>query len=410
MPRTAKPLTTLFIKNLKGPAAKSDGGGLILRVDGNHNKRWLFRYRRDGRDTDIPLGSWPTVSLEAARKAAQLERERLAIGIKGRATFRQVFEKLHKHHAGGLRNEKHKRAWRTQVETYAAPVLDMQIAHIRASDIRDALSRVWHDKPETAGRVLQRIERTFKAAIADDLVGASPCDKARTLLGPLKKGTRNHASMPYRELPAFMVQLRSGAISAEYITRLALEFVILTAARSGEVREMPRAEIDLKKRIWVVPAERMKMDREHRVPLSARAVQIIEEADRLRGESHLTFPMSSGDPMSDMTLLAVLRRAELPVTVHGFRSSFKTWAVEHAEAPDEWSELALAHVDDNKSRKAYRRTDFLEQRKDLMERWAQFLEGASQQRTVSATAPPSDQKEDEPLPPRSRARTSSASG
>ncbi len=409
MPRTAKPLTTLFIKNLKGPAAKSDGGGLILRVDRNNNKRWLFRYRREGRDTDVPLGSWPTVSLEAARKAAQLEREKLAIGVTGRATFRQVFGKLHEHHAGGLRNEKHKRAWRKQVETYAEPLLDMQIAHIRASDIKDALSNVWHEKPETAGRVLQRIERTFKAAIADDLVAASPCEKARTLLGPLKKSTRNHAAMPYRDLPAFMVQLRSGAISAEYMTRLALEFVILTAARSGEVREMPRAEVDLKKRIWVVPAERMKMDREHRVPLSSRAIEIVQEADRLRRESPLTFPMSSGEPMSDMTLLAVLRRAELPVTVHGFRSSFKTWAVEHEEAPDEWSELALAHADDNKTRKSYRRTDFFEQRRDLMERWAQFLERASQPPLVDA-APTADGKAGAPPPPRSRARTSSARG
>jgi hypothetical protein len=123
MPRMVKPLTTLLIKNLKGPAAKSDGGGLILRVDRNHNKRWLFRYGRDGRDTDIPLGSWPTVSLEAARKAAQLEREKLAIGVTGRATFRQVFEKLHAHHVGRLKNEKHKVAWQKQVETYAAPLL-----------------------------------------------------------------------------------------------------------------------------------------------------------------------------------------------------------------------------------------------------------------------------------------------
>jgi integrase len=375
MPRPVKPLTTLLIKNLKGPKAKSDGGGLIMRVDRNHNKRWLFRYRRDGRDTDVPLGSWPTVSLEAARKAAQLERERLAVGITGRATFRQVFEKLHEHHVGGLRNDKHKVAWRKQVETYAAPLLDMQVANIRASDIKDALSKVWHEKPETASRVFQRIEKTFKAAIADDLLAASPCDKARTLLGPLKKSTRNHPSMPYKDVPGFMTQLRTGAIAAEYLTRLALEFVILTAARSGEVRNMPRAEIDLDKRIWVVPAERMKMDREHKVPLSSRAIEIVQEADRLRGETLLTFPAPSGGAMSDMTLLAVLRRAGLAevATVHGFRSSFKMWCAEAEKVPDEVSERALAHIDGNESRAAYLRSDFLEQRAPIMERWAQYL-------------------------------------
>lgn len=375
MPRTVKPLTTLLIKNLKGPKAKSDGGGLIMRVDRNHNKRWLFRYRRDGRDTDVPLGSWPTVSLEAARKAAQLERERLAIGVTGRATFRQVFEKLRDHHVAGLSNEKHQRQWGQQVETHAAPLFEMQIANIRASDIRDALSKIWHENPDTASRVFQRIGRTFKAAIAEDLVAASPCDKARTLLGPLNKSTRNHAAMPYKELPAFMVQLRSGAISAEYVTRLALEFVILTAARSGEVREMPRAEIDLNKRIWVVPADRMKMDREHKVPLSSRAIEIIQEADKLRGENPLTFPAASGRPMSDMTLLGILRRAGLNkiATVHGFRSTFKMWCAEVENVPDEISERALAHKDKNAVRAAYLRSDFYEQRMPVMEKWAQYL-------------------------------------
>jgi integrase len=313
MARAQNRLTALFVKRETKPGTHRDGAGLILRIDERANKRWVYRYQRDGKVKDVALGTYPTVSLEAARKLAQVERERIALGITSRATFRQVFEDFFKHHEKGLKNDTHREQWRSTIERHAKPFLDEPIAAIRATDIHAALSEIWHDTPETASRVLQRVSNVFDHAIAADHVLVSPCPKARKLLGRLEKATKNHPAMPYKDTPRFVAQLRSGAISAGYVTRLALEFVILTAARSGEVRNMPRGEIDLDKRIWVVPAERMKMEREHRVPLSSRAVEIIQEADVVRGESQLTFPASSSGAMSDMTLLAVLRRAGLNV-------------------------------------------------------------------------------------------------
>jgi integrase len=373
MARAQNRLGALFVKNAKGPATYRDGAGLILRIDERGNKRWVYRYQRNQKVEDISLGTYPTVSLEAARKLAQAERERVAMGITSRVTFRRVFEDFFKHHERGLRNDTHKAQWRSTIEDYATPLLDKPIASIRAADIHSALSEVWHEHPETAGRVMQRIAKVFDHAIAADHVAASPCPKAKTLLGKLKKTVKNHAALPYQEVPQFVAQLRSGAIGGQYMTRLAFEFLILTAARSGEVRLMPRAEIDLDANVWVVPADRMKMEREHRVPLSTRAIEIIKEADAVRGENALTFPAPRGGAMSDMTLLAVLRRAKLPATVHGFRSSFKMWCAEVEQAPDEVSERALAHVDSNDVRAAYLRSDFLEQRKVLMEKWARFL-------------------------------------
>lgn len=410
MPRSQNRLTALFVKKEQKAGVHRDGAGLILRIDERANKRWVYRFQRDGKVQDVALGTYPTISLEAARKLAQAERERIALGITSRKTFRQVFEKFFAHHQGGLRNDKHKAQWRSTIEEYAKPFLDEPIASIRAADIHSALSAVWHEKPETASRVFQRVSKVFDHAIAADHVAASPCPKAKTLLGKLKKNVAHHPALPYQDAPKFIADLRSGAIGGQYLTRLAFEFLILTAARSGEVRLMPRSEIDVDAKVWVVPAERMKMEREHRVPLSTRAIEIIREADKLCGESDYTFPGPLGGAMSDMTLTALLRRANLAeiATAHGFRSTFKGWCAEVEKVPDEVSERALAHVDANEVRAAYLRTDFFEQRVQLMERWAQYLESASSPQREAPTPDRSGQKVDAPPRPRSRARTSSA--
>jgi len=275
-------------------------------------------------------------------------------------------------------NPKHVQQWENTLATYAYPVIGaLPVADVGAEHIIEILKPIWSKKSETASRVRMRIENVLNAA---KLMGWRSGDNPAVYKGGLEavlppiskvKKVRHHPAMPFEDARAFMAMLsKRKGISAR-----ALEFCILTAARSGEVRHATWDEIDLETDLWIVPAERMKARREHRVPLSKEAKAILETLPRL-ANSQLVFPGQKGRPLSDMTLSAVLKRMDLKhYTVHGFRSTFRDWTAETTHHSSETVEMALAHTISNKVEAAYRRGDLLEKRRDLMKDWAQFLDG-----------------------------------
>jgi integrase len=250
------------------------------------------------------------------------------------------------------------------------------VADIGAAQVIDILKPIWFSKPETATRVLQRVKATFDSAILRGTrEKANPCIGVSQELGTGHRKVAHHRALPWQGVPAFVQMLRVSSAAAA--TRLVFEFLILTAARSGEARGALWEEIDLVNRTWTIPGSdpvtgrRMKAGETHVIPLSKQALGVLKEARKLH-DGALIFPGSHGDPLSDNTLSKFMRDGVVPGTPHGFRSTFKDWAAEHG-IRDEVSEAALAHADRDKVRAAYRRTHFLEERKELMQRWADFV-------------------------------------
>ena len=283
-------------------------------------------------------------------------------------------------HAANLktwRNGKHTSQWLNTLETYAYPTIGKRpVNKIETGDILKILILIWTEKPETARRVLQRLRTVLDhATAAGHRSGENPCRIATIGLPKQTAAVKHFAALSYADLPAFLVKLRN----ADYdpILRLALEFLILTAARSGEVRAAPPEEFDLKAKLWTIPAQRMKTEREHVVPLSPRAIEIVEEARKLAPNSPFVFPSrrTTGKPLSDMALTMLLRRLKVDATAHGFRSTFRDWVSEETDFPSEVAEMALAHAIENKVEAAYRRGKLLEKRRELMIVWEQFSQG-----------------------------------
>ncbi len=397
MARTAKRLTATQIERGKlQPGMHSDGDGLHLVVgEGTAAKRWVLLLHVGGKRRKLGLGLLKDVSLEQARAMTQAhraavregkplpshrekivaQREAEIIAETRSKTVEQVFAEFWPLRRGRLRNPKHVAQWEETLSTYAWPVISKRpVADIRAAEIIDLLAPIWHSKPETARRVLQRLGVIFKFAIVrEDRDRANPCDGVAEQLGRERKGEReprHHRALPWREVPAFIEALRcrQGMLS----TRLCFEFLVLTAARSGEARCALWTDIDISKGIWIVPAIRMKAGVEHRVPLPDRALEILSAARAACPSSEIVFPGQQGQPLSDMTFMKVLRDMDLAdrATAHGFRSAFKTWASENG-VPDLVSEAALAHTDRNKVRAAYHRTDYFDDRRAVMKRWAE---------------------------------------
>lgn len=383
MAREINKLTARTIATMKEPGRHSDGGGLYLVVDKGGAKRWVFLFRWDGKLKEMGLGGLISVSLAKARERAAAAREQVAEGVnpiharRGQASdgvrFGAFADALLDEVEGQWRNEKHRQQWRTTLTSYAAPLRDKPISSIATEDVLGVLRPIWTSKAETASRVRGRIERVLDAARAKDLrSGENPArwrGHLDRLLPRQKKLTRgHHAALPYPELPSFLTRLRSRHAMAAR----ALEFTILTAARSGETLGATWAEIDLERRVWTVPALRMKAGREHRLPLSDAALELLRPLNELR-DGDLVFPgQRRGRPLSVMAMEMVLRRMEVPVTVHGFRSSFRDWVGEETEFPREIAEAALAHVVGDATERAYRRGDALERRRKLMDAWAGF--------------------------------------
>jgi integrase len=379
-----KVLTAVQVRQLKKPGRYGDGNGLYLVVDPSGAKRWLLRTVVHGRRRDIGLGGLSLVSLAEAREKAlsyrKLAREGgdpLAERRKTRATvptFAEAAEKVHADHKTSWRNEKHAAQWHQTLKVYANPEIgDLRVDQIDTPHILRVLGPIWLSKPETARRVRQRIGTVLDwAKAAGYRSGDNPVEGVTR--GLPKQGDRNghHAALPYSKVPAFVEHLRT-AESGE-VTKLAFEFLVLNAARTGEVIGAKWDEIDLDHRLWTVPHERMKAGRAHRFPLSDRSIEVLCRAKELGGGSAYVFPGRTPEkPLSNMALLMTLRRLKVSVTAHGFRSSFRDWAAEATNFPREVAEMALAHTITSKVEAAYRRGDLMEKRRELMGAWADFL-------------------------------------
>jgi integrase len=381
------------------PGRYCDGHGLWLAVSPSGARKWVFRFTFDGRVTEMGLGN-AAVSLATARDKAAEARKLVASGINPiearrkaeriaaqKPTFGQCADALLEAKSSEWRNEKHRAQWRMTLAEYAKPLRAIPVDEVDTEAVLGVLQPIWQDKPETASRFRGRIEAVLDAARAKGHIARNEANPARwrghldKLLPKRRKLTRgHHAAMPFDDVPEFIGRLRDR----EAMAALALEFLVLTATRSGEVLGARWAEFDLVAKVWAIPAGRMKAGREHRVPLSGRAMAILENlAEGRIGE--FVFPGQRPDqPLSCMAMEMVLRRMKVEgVTVHGFRSTFRDWCGEVTSFPREIAEAALAHVAGDATERAYRRGDALEKRRTLMEAWAAFCELGESANVVS---------------------------
>ena len=401
MPRKVhNALTPITVKNA-GPGRHADGGGLYLRVQSGGARSWLFRSMAAGKARDIGLGPAAgagSLSLADARakvrelaaqaaKGESLEGKRIqarkvaaqsqaaALAVK---TFKEIAEAFVDRKEGGWRNEKHRQQWRNTLATYvyphfgALPVSQIETAHVLA-----VLEPIWNAKPETASRIRGRIENVLDAAKVQGLRTGENAARWRghlehLLAKPEKLARGHHPALPYADLPAFMTELADR----EALAARALQFTILTVARSGEVLGATWGEVDLDKAEWTIPAERMKAGKEHSIPLSPRAAQILREVQPLNTKDSKTaplFPTSKGGKLSGMAMSMLLRRMDRDaITVHGFRSTFRDWAGESTSFPREVVEHAMAHQLADKAEAAYQRGTLFPKRIKLMAAWASY--------------------------------------
>lgn len=397
MARQINKLTARSVTTITKPGRHSDGGSLYLVVDrptvdkdGNEkpgSKRWVFLYRRDGTLKEMGLGGLTAVPLAKARELAAEARANLQAKVDPIAakkavqaaipTFGEMADDFIETMKPQFRNAKHIAQWTMTLTEYAAPLRKKPVDEITTADVLDVLKPIWLTKSETASRLRGRIERVLDAAKAKGhRTGENPAlwrGHLANLLPKRKKLMRgHHAALPYAAVPAFVADLRKRpAIAAR-----ALEFTILTAARSGETYGMKWKEVDRNVAIWLVPGERMKAGREHRTPLTPRALAILEEvAEFGTAPEAFVFPGNKEEkPLSVMAMDMMLRRMKVDVTVHGFRSSFRDWCEECTDFPRELAEAALAHVVGDETERAYRRSDAIEKRRKLMLAWANYCE------------------------------------
>ena len=368
------------------PGKHADGGGLTLVVKPSGRRSWVARVVADGKRRDIGLGAYPAVSLaEARRRTAEL-RARAQL-VDGRAvpnpaervasvpTFASAAASVHALNAPRWRSERHSREWLDSLHRHAKPLMDLPVDHITRAHVLEVLHPIWHDKPETARRVRQRIRTVLSYAMAlhEHIPSNAAGDGIDAALPPMPRIRNHQRALHYRDVrPALR---RVAASNSSEASRLCLRFLVLTAVRSAEARGARWSEIEEADAAWRIPGERMKSGVEHRIPLSQQALDVLDAAREIRDGSGLVFPspLKPGHPLSWQTLLKLLRTNELDCTVHGFRSSFKTWAIEATTTPWAVGEAALAHVVGNSTEAAYVRGDLFEQRRKLMSAWANFV-------------------------------------
>jgi len=375
-------LTAVQVRNLKEPGRYSDGNGLILDIGRAGRGSWVVRVQSGGKRRDIGIGSLADRSLGEARELAAAIRRDMKAGIDVVAerkkereeipTFRDAARLVHAEHKAAWKNGKHQAQWISTLETYVFPSFgDNLVSDVEGPAIRDVLATIWLTKPETARRVRQRIGTVLDWAYSKGFRATeAPLRSTARGLPRQPKKDGHFAAMPFVDVPSLIKSLRQRTS----VGRLALEFLILTATRSGEVRGAKWSELNLDKGLWTIPAERMKAGKVHVVPLSAASFSALERAKIFRTElSDFVFPgQSLKKPLSDMTLLKILRDMDIGATVHGFRSSFRDWVAEETSYQGEVAEAALAHAIPNRVEAAYRRTSFLEKRKPLMNDWSAF--------------------------------------
>ena len=379
-----KRLTAVRVRSLKTPGRYADGNGLYLFVDPSGAKRWIWRGVIAGKRSDLGLGSVQVVPLVDARE----EATRLKRIVRGGGnpiterrreqrtvpTFKEAAKQVHASHGATFRNAKHKAQWLASLERDVFPAIgDRPVNTIESGDVLKVLVAVWTTKPETARRLKQRIKVVFDWAKASEFrSGDNPTEGLTKVLPKHRREQQHHVALSYQAVPAFLAELRTTY--ATHSARLALELLILTATRTNEVQRATWAEVDLEAKVWTIPGVRMKSGREHRIPLSARAVEIFDEAEKRADGSKWVFPGSKPkQPLSNMTFLKMLRRLTTgAVTTHGFRSSFRDWAAERTNVPRAVCEAVLAHALKDKTEAAYHRTDLFDRRRELMDTWAKF--------------------------------------
>ncbi len=387
--RTTHRLTARVVETLATPGRHADGGNLYLTVRPGGSRQWVFLFRWRGKLKEMSLGAYPGLSLKAARDLAGYARSVIIGGndpleVRRRAeqevacvpVFGAYAISLVDRIGGGFSNGKHEQQWRNTLRTYCKPIWEKPVDKVDTLGVLACLTPIWQTKPETASRVRGRIERVLNAAKAESFrAGENPAawrghlDATLPKHGKLSRG--HHAALPYGDMSAFMAELRSR----DAIAAIALEFLILTAARTAEALEARWTEFDLEGGLWTVPADRMKARREHRVPLSRAALAIVNRLAESKTGEFVFFGQRPGRPLSNTAMLMLLRRMRRAgVTSHGFRSAFSDWASEVSPFNSELRETALAHTISNKAEAAYRRGDAIEKRRTMMEAWASFCE------------------------------------
>jgi len=385
-------LTAVRIRAIKTVGRHADGNGLYLAVDPSGAKRWVLRTVVTGKRCDLGLGGLALVDLSQAREEARrlraLARKGVDVVAERRVkratvpTFEEAAREVHAQHGAAFRNDKHRAQWLASLEANVFPVFGgRRVDQVDTADVLKALTPIWTVKPETARRLRQRIKVVLAWAKASGFrSGDNPVDGLGTVLPRQESEKKHHAALPYQGVPKFVAAIRASDASES--ARLAFEFLILTATRTSEVLRATWGEVDLEGKTWTIPAERMKSKREHRVPLAARAAEILEQAKRLSdgASGSFVFPGRGKAPLSNMVFLMTLRRMERQdITAHGFRSSFRDWASERTNTPSAVCEAALAHTVRDETEAAYNRSDLFERRRKLMGAWAAF-----------ATAKPAD--------------------
>jgi integrase len=395
MARPEKRLTVRTVETIKKPGLHADGGGLYLHVSKTGARSWIFRWKRDGRLRDMGLGPANTVSLAEARDKAlacrklkldggdpieQRRAQRQAARLENTKamTFRKCAEAYIAAHQAGWKNDKHAAQWPATLGTYVYPVFgSFAVQVVDVGLVMKVVEPIWNVKPETASRVRGRIEAVLDWATARGYrQGENPARWRGHLENLLPKRSKvrrveHHPALPYAELPDFMSELRQQ----DGVAARALEFTILTAARTGEVIGATWAEIDLQGRLWTIPGSRMKAGREHRAPLSEPVQAILRAMAEVRTGEHVFPGARDNRPLSQMAMLMLLRRMGRDgLTVHGFRSAFSDWCAEQTAFPSEVREMALAHVVGDKVEAAYRRGDPFEKRRQLAEAWAGYCD------------------------------------
>lgn len=382
-------LTVARIKGIEEPGDYTDSHGLTLRVSKNGTRSWVQRLTVDGKRRNIGLGSYPSVGIVEARNRAEENRKAVREGRDPNAekrkarrereakaqvpTLKQACQTVIELRRPTWSSDRHAKQWTESLALHAFPALgERRVDEISAADILALLTPIWTEKAETATRLQQRLATVFDWVI---VVGYRPDNPVAAISKALPRRSRvknHHPALLFTDVPAGLKKVKES--TADPVTKLAFEFLVLTGSRTGEVRGATWGEIDLDARLWVIPASRMKARREHRVPMSDRAIEVLKEAQKYDRGNGLIFPAKrKGGQLSNMVFEMLLRRLEIPAVPHGFRASFRDWMEECSSASWAVAESALAHSSGERSSLGYLRSDFLEQRGPLMQSWADFL-------------------------------------
>ena len=394
-PRKTKPkgphphqaLAPPFVRSAP-PGKHADGNGLYLYVQPSGTRSWIQRLVIHGRSRELGLGSARLVPLAEAREKALANRKLAREGgdplaekhrLDSMPTFAEAAAAVIEQKRAGWRGPRQAHVWLRSLQRYAFPRIGKRpVSEVASADVLQILAPIWHVRMQTARTVRLRIGAVLEWAVAMNLRNDNPADRVLPVLGPQNEVVEHRQALPHREVAAAIRTLQASERAG--VGKLAFEFLILTAARWGEVRGAVWTEMDAEARVWTVPAERMKMKRDHRVPLCRRAIELLDAARALADEGNpVVFPNERGKRLDDKRLRRLLWKHRIPAMVHGFRSSFRDWAAEETDHPREVIEAALAHVVQNKVEAAYARSDLFERRRRLMDDWAAYLAATRRQ-------------------------------